>query len=103
AGAGMAAALPGVLKAHLVAAGKGHIPVLGVAFEGKNLEQTLAAALSIEQLPGQSVVLDHNGRAYVGPGGFWQALNDAFENEFSPVSVKSTKPAEFNIDLKKTN
>lgn len=93
AGAGEAAALPGVLKALLCKYGKGHIPVIGVAFKGKDWKADLAARLSIENLPGQPVELDENGNAYFGPEGFEAACIAAINNEFLP-KMNEAKPAE---------
>lgn len=99
AGAGLAAALPGVLKAHLMSLGKGHIPVIGVAFKGKTEHEDLAARLSIEQLPGRPVELDSDGKAYVGAEGFMQACKAALDHEFLPSPSKTVKPAQFNVPL----
>ncbi len=99
AGAGMAAALPGVLKALLVKEGKGHIPVIGVAFEGKNEAANQAARLSIEQLPGQPVLLKPDGSAYFGQKGFVDACRSAVEDEFLPATPAAEKPAQFNLPL----
>ena len=97
AGAGMAAALPGILKALLVKEGKGHIPVIGVAFAGKTEEENQAARLSIEQLPGRPVLLDPDGRAYFGPNGFTSACWAALKNEFLPTNPPASKPALFDL------
>jgi len=93
AGAGLAAALPGVLQALL----KGrNIPVIGVAFAGKNERENLAAQLSIEQLPGTPVVLRPDGTAYFGAEGFYDACKAAMEHEFLPTVAKANKPAQIN-------
>ena len=92
AGAGMAAALPGVLKA-LLSSGGVSLPVLGVAFSGKSASDDAAARLSIENLPGQPVELNSNGRAYFGEGGFHEACMAAIQHEFLPKTI-SAKPAE---------
>ena len=97
AGAGLAAALPGILKAHYNRLGKS-IPVIGVAFEGKNQLETQAAQLSIEQLPGQPVELDSNGKAFTGSLGFHQACDLAINGEFMPAKPSALKPAIFNLD-----
>ncbi|TAK05620.1 phosphoribosylaminoimidazolesuccinocarboxamide synthase [Patescibacteria group bacterium] len=99
AGAGMAAQLPGVLKAHLVKLGKAHIPVIGIACESSGNEAAnQAAVLSMEQLPGQPVVLHSNGRAYFGGQGFFAACRAAMEHEFPPTTFGS-KPAQLNAPL----
>jgi phosphoribosylaminoimidazole-succinocarboxamide synthase len=99
AGAGMAAALPGVLKALLIKEGKPQIPVIGVAFAGKTQEDDQAARLSIERLPGQSVLLDWKGKAYFGSDGFAQACFTAINNEFLSEPAAKPKPAEFDLPL----
>ncbi|MDD5437698.1 MAG: phosphoribosylaminoimidazolesuccinocarboxamide synthase [Patescibacteria group bacterium] len=93
AGAGMAAALPGILKTMLVDEGKSHIPVLGVGFDGKSEEDNLAARLSIERVPGQPVLFDPNGKAYLGRSGFTSACWSALRDEFLPVDPPESKPA----------
>ncbi|MDD5726081.1 MAG: phosphoribosylaminoimidazolesuccinocarboxamide synthase [Patescibacteria group bacterium] len=99
AGAGMAAALPGVLKALLVKEGKAQIPVIGVAFTGKTEEDNLAARLSIERLPGQPVLLAPDGKAYFGPLGFENACLAALYHEFLPVDPPTNKPALFDLPI----
>jgi len=99
AGAGMAAALPGVLKALLVYEGKPDIPVIGVAFEGKNEIADIAARLSIEQLPGQPVQLRPDGTAHFGPDGFNDACHSAIYDEFLPTQPGIPKPAQLDLPL----
>ena len=98
AGAGMAAALPGIVKSGLCSLGYSGIPVIGVAFRGNTDNDNLAATLSIENLPGQPVELDQNGKAYFGELGFQDACIAAVEGEFLPKTVEP-KPAK--IDLRK--
>jgi phosphoribosylcarboxyaminoimidazole (NCAIR) mutase len=93
AGAGMAAALPGIVKSELCLLGRPDIPVIGVAFKGASIEDDLAAITSIERLPGQPVELDSNGRAYFGHEGFMRACTAALKDEFLPKNVEP-KPAE---------
>jgi phosphoribosylcarboxyaminoimidazole (NCAIR) mutase len=97
AGAGMAAALPGIVKAELCALGHVQIPVIGVAFKGKTEQDDQAAKLSIECLPGQPVELDPDGRAYFGPEGFLKACKSAVNDEFLP-KTRSNKPAQIHIN-----
>ncbi|MHB8831141.1 MAG: phosphoribosylaminoimidazolesuccinocarboxamide synthase [Patescibacteria group bacterium] len=97
AGAGMAAALPGVLKALLVKEGKAQIPVIGVAFAGNTEDDYLAARLSIERLPGQPVLLAPDGKAYFGPLGFENACLAALCHEFLPAEPPANKPALFDL------
>ncbi len=96
AGAGMAAALPGIVKSHLCQFGHSRIPVIGVAFAGKSETDNIAARTSIEGLPGQSVELDLNGQAYFGSRGFLQACVAAITHEFLPKDI-AVKPAEIGI------
>ncbi|MDD5341094.1 MAG: phosphoribosylaminoimidazolesuccinocarboxamide synthase [Patescibacteria group bacterium] len=91
AGAGMAAALPGILKSLYVSGGKA-VPVIGVAFEGKNNAETLAAQLSIEKLPGSPVILGPDG-VFTGGEGFMAACKYALESEFQPEAPKEQKKA----------
>lgn len=96
AAAGMAAQLPGVLKAWLGHYGKADIPVIGVALVSDSSEASVAAKLAIEQLPGQPVELDERGKAYFGTPGMLAAAKAAVEHEFLPRSYES-KAAELNI------
>ena len=88
AGAGEAAALPGITKSILCEAGQAHIPVIGVAFRGKNWKADMAARLSIENLPGQPVEMDQDGNAYFGPEGFVAACESAVNDEFLPKTIE---------------
>jgi len=101
AGAGKAAALPGMLKALLTHEGKSRIPVIGVAFAGQNSDPDagLAAQLSIEHLPDRSVLLGPNNKAYFGSKGFYEACKAALEHEFYSVKPKDPKPAQLNLQL----
>jgi phosphoribosylaminoimidazole-succinocarboxamide synthase len=96
AGAGLAAALPGIIKSELCRVGRSDIPVIGVAFKGKTEREDLAAILSIECLPGQPVELDRNGNVYFGHEGFLEACKAAIGHEFMPKSMEP-KPARLNI------
>jgi phosphoribosylaminoimidazole-succinocarboxamide synthase len=96
AGAGLAAQLPGVLKAWLCHYDKSEIPVIGVAMKGEPAEAGVAAKLSIEWLPGKPVELDNHGRAYYGAPGMLEACRAALEHEFLPRTMEA-KPAELNI------
>lgn len=97
AGAGKYAALPGILSALLLNFDK-KIPVIGVAFEGKNAEETKAAILAIEQTPGKMIVLDENKKAFRGENGFIGACSLAFFGKLLPPK-KENKRAEFNLNL----
>ncbi len=93
AAAGKAAALPGVLQAWLREYGKGEVPVLGVGLVGKTDQENAASILSIEELPGNPVVLEGAGKAYFGGKGFLQACTDAVTKEFflPPSAPKDAK------------
>ena len=97
AGAGMAAQLPAVLKAHLCDLGADDIPVIGVAFEDTNKDNTLAAQLSIKAVPGRPVEVDSNGKVYTGSSGMVTACKSAAFDEFLPKRI-SKKPAEWDIN-----
>jgi phosphoribosylcarboxyaminoimidazole (NCAIR) mutase len=96
AGAGKAAALPGIIKSWLCGADRSDIPVLGVALKGHSTREDQAAISSIEELPGQPVELNAEGHAYFGAEGFKQALVAALEHEFLPKKVEY-KPAEIGL------
>lgn len=66
------------------------IPVIGVAFEGKTWEETLAAILSIEQVPGTQVIFDRE--LHVGEAGFLYACQLAVTGAFEPIRLGSPKP-----------
>ncbi|MDO8664222.1 MAG: phosphoribosylaminoimidazolesuccinocarboxamide synthase [Candidatus Liptonbacteria bacterium] len=96
AAAGKAAALPGMLQAWLRYYGKEHIPVVGVGLKGKNSEENAAATLSIEQIPGNPVVLKENNTAFYGPIGFLDACKAANTKEFF-IPPSTPKEAHFNL------
>jgi phosphoribosylaminoimidazole-succinocarboxamide synthase len=96
AGAGKAAALPGIVKSWLCHFKRPEIPVIGVAFESKSVSDKMAAMYSIENLPEQPVELNSDGKAYFGSEGFVEACKAALENEFLPKNV-TPKAARFNI------
>ncbi|MCX6719059.1 MAG: AIR carboxylase family protein [Candidatus Taylorbacteria bacterium] len=93
AGAGMAAALPGMIKAFACYLGYTNTPVIGVGCKGKTGQDDLAATLSIECLPGQPVELGPGRKAYFGPEGFQGACSAAVNHEFIPRGI-TPKPAE---------
>jgi phosphoribosylaminoimidazole-succinocarboxamide synthase len=101
AGAGKAAALPGVLQSWLCHYNKGYIPVLGVAFSSDNAEDEEAAVLSIERLPGNPVVLNERDQAYLGASGFTEACADAATREFF-IPPSSPKPARLCVEVAAT-
>lgn len=97
AAAGKAAALPGVLQAWLNYFGKSNIPVLGVGLEGDTKDANEAARLSIEQLPGEPVIMPSR-HAYFGRAGFLMACKHAVESEFLVVS-RAVKDAQLNLSV----
>lgn len=97
AGAGLAAALPGMVKSWLREVNMTDTPVLGVAFQADNERQDRAAQLSIEELPGRPVELNpKTGKAYFGEDGFVAACRDAVGAEFMAREAKS-KSSKLNI------
>jgi phosphoribosylaminoimidazole-succinocarboxamide synthase len=96
AGAGKAAALPGVLASWLQYYQMGHVPVIGVAFAGDTSRATEAAVLSIEELPGRPVILDAANNAFRGSHGFLSACITAWTQEFH-VRPAPSKPMQFDI------
>ncbi len=96
---GKALALPGVLDALLYAKGKS-IPVIGVALAPEGSVSEQAAVLSIEELPGNPVVIDEmKGSAYVGGRGLLQALLRVAHGEMPPPQHRPAKPARLSLDL----
>jgi phosphoribosylaminoimidazole-succinocarboxamide synthase len=94
AGAGLAAALPGIVKSHLCRLKRPDIPVIGVAFKGKNETENQAALLSISELPGKPVEFaDTSDKPFFGAVGFAEACNAARTYEFLPknMAAKPTK------------
>lgn len=90
---GMALALPGVLDALLYSKGK-RIPVIGVALGKHGSRAFLAAVLSIEQLPGNPVLIDEQKeRVYSGPEGLMNALLRVRDGEMPPAKDRPHKPA----------
>ena len=90
-------ALPGVLDARLHAAGK-DVAVVGVALGEPGSESLKAAQLSIEQLPGQPVVMDEiSGGCYSGPEGLRRALCRLVEGELPPHKDRTEKPVKMNL------
>lgn len=97
AGAGKAAALPGIVKSWLVA-NDSSVPVIGVAFEGISEADNIAARTSIECLPGQPVELDSKGNAYFGSKGFVSACYAAVYDEFL-LKMPESKPVQYDITI----
>ena len=91
--AGMAAALPGVLKSWLVYFDAPEVPVIGVGLKGKEVIYDLAARTSIACLPGTPVELDPNGKgdSYFGREGSLEACYSAVHDEFPLLTITPKK------------
>jgi phosphoribosylaminoimidazole-succinocarboxamide synthase len=88
---GKALALPGIIDswAHYF---KKSVRVAGVAF-GDNGSKALAAAqLSIEEIPGNPVIVDENGESYKGIGGLRKLIERIDEEELPPPKPRTDKP-----------
>lgn len=99
---GKAFAMPGILTT-LLDDFEFQTPVIGVAL-GKADRSLSAAILSIEELPGQPVVMlaleDDSPYVHTNSAGFWEAVQHAAYGEFMPrAEVK--KQAHFDIDPSK--
>ncbi|GBE16699.1 AIR carboxylase [bacterium BMS3Abin15] len=90
AGAGMANHLTGTADAYLRNYLKNdEIKVIGVAFKGKTGEDTLAAVLSIEKIPGTQVIFDR--RDMVGSDGFLKACELAVIGNLPEIKIPEGK------------
>ncbi len=63
------------------------VHVIGVAFKGKTREATLAAILSIIQVPGNQVIFDR--KRHVGSIGFTNACRDAVYADLPEIKLPS--------------
>lgn len=89
AGAGMANHLTGTADAYLrYHALNDKIKVIGVAFMGKTEEDTLAAVLSIEKVPGTQVIFE---RDMVGSEGFLKACKLAVKGDLPEIKIPERK------------
>jgi phosphoribosylcarboxyaminoimidazole (NCAIR) mutase len=88
-GAGMANQLTGTSEAFLrYFLRSDKLTVIGVAFAGKTEEATLAAELSITQVPGSQVVF----HGFVGPDGFLEACKYAINVPLPKIKLPAKKP-----------
>ena len=96
AGAGMAAHLPGMTDAVLGHALKDqHIHVVGVAFEDNaDVDNTLAAELSIARVPGKRLVCSDADGQFTGPNGFLRACQFAVWGEFESLDLPKPRKRE---------
>jgi phosphoribosylcarboxyaminoimidazole (NCAIR) mutase len=97
AGAGWAAHLPGMIDAYLRYELKDtHTVVFGVALEDdENERHTLAAQLSISEVPGTQLVFDDHEGQFVGEYGFRRACIQAAEGGLPTPTV--SKPREAHV------
>ena len=94
---GKAFALAGVFDAWLNAFGK-NIPVAGVAFGEPGSRSLLAAQLSIEEIPGQPVIINEfTGGAYTGTQGLQELLDRIKHGELPPPKPRKAKPVQLNV------
>lgn len=88
-GAGMANQLTGTSEAFLrYFLRSDKLAVIGVAFAGKTKEATLAAELSITQVPGSQVIFQN----FVGPDGFLEACKYAINVPLPKIKLPAAKP-----------
>ena len=92
---GKAFALPGVLDA-LIHFFNGKTPVVGVALGDPDSDEYLAAMLSIEQLPGQPVIMEQADVPYSGADGLKEAINRVMAGNL-PSKERQEKPAKWNF------
>jgi len=96
---GKAFALPGTIDTWAYHA-KNNIPVVGVALGEPGSKELLAAQLSIEQIPGQPVIIDEMaGEAYTGPAGLSKALDRIAYGELPPSKPRKDKPVQLGVSL----
>lgn len=94
AGAGWAAHLPGCCDALLrYTLHNSRLVVIGVAFEDPNIpEHTLAAILSISEVPGTKVIFKDEVGQFVGALGFMRACRFAAIRELPKIALPEPKP-----------
>jgi len=92
-----ALALPGVIDAwayHF----KKNVRVAGVALGESGSNALLAAQLSIEELPGQPVIINEiTGKAYTGPEGLRKLIKLIDNGELPPSKPRKDKPTQIDI------
>jgi len=89
AGAGMAAHLPGMLDSILrYEMRNDHVVVMAVAFRGSSRRRTIAATLSITEVPGTQVVFN---RYHIGTEGFTRVCRKVVRGSF-PKTLKLPSP-----------
>ena len=85
-----------VRRRDLLSVAQAEHPKRRVALDGKSRDENLAATLSIEQLPGNPVILDEQGWAYCGSAGFLAACVSAATKDFF-VPPSASREAKFDI------
>jgi phosphoribosylaminoimidazole-succinocarboxamide synthase len=96
---GKAFALPGTIDTWAHHA-KNNIPVVGVALGEHGSRELLAAQLSIEEIPGQPVIIDELvGGAYTGPAGLSKVLDRVAYGELPPSKPRKDKPVQLGVSL----
>ena len=97
-GAGSKAlALPGIIDAWAHYYEK-NVRVAGVALGEPGSKALLAAQLSIEELPGQPVIIDETtGHAYAGTQGLKDLLTRIASGELPPQKPRKEKPVQKNV------
>lgn len=94
----MALALPGMIKSFANAYLDRDLPVIGVGFGTPGTKDYDAAALSIDHVPDQPVIINElTGQPYMGADGFGQALGHVHQGELPPPKPRVDKPAKFDI------
>jgi len=97
--AGWANHLTGISDAYLRSLGDTHILVVGVALEdATNPRHSMAARLSITEVPGTQVVYKDAHGDLVGADGFRRACEFAINGEFPEISIpKPRSPEMFTL------
>lgn len=92
-----ALALPGIIDAWAHHYGQ-NVPVAGVALGEPGSKELLAAQLSIEELPGQPVVIDEiAGQAYSGLSGLGRLFERIAEGELPPPRPRKDRPTKMFV------
>lgn len=92
-----ALSLPGFIDAWARQYGQ-DVPVAGVALGEPGSQELLAAQLSIEQIPGQPVIMDEiAGRVYSGVEGLCHLFERIFSDELPPPKPRKQKPVQMFV------
>ncbi len=96
---GKALALPGIIDAwaHFF---RKNIRVAGVALGEPGSNALLAAQLSIEEIPGQPVIINEvTGKAYTGTNGLRELLDRIESGKLPPPKPRKEKPVQLNVPI----